>query len=263
MNGSRIILAAHRGDKLRYPENTMPAFLAALDAGVDMIETDIHLTRDGHLVLIHDRSALRTTGIDRFIDEMTLDEVRSLDAGSLFSSKFSNTPIPTVREFMQWVRSTTLLINWELKDYPRDVGSHHAFAAADALIEMIYEFGLERRSMINSFSSQVLEYCVNKWGHTFPIHGQGIHRCRRSHEITNIPEEQLFDWCCLYSEEKEHSPVEYPENFQYCRDNNVIPCVCIPDTHENYGRALELGCKMFTSNDILTADKILKELGVR
>ena len=56
MDGSRIILAAHRGDRKCFPENTMPAFESALRFGVDMIETDVHMTRDGHLVLIHDRS---------------------------------------------------------------------------------------------------------------------------------------------------------------------------------------------------------------
>ena len=52
MDGKRIILAAHRGDKKRFPENTMPAFEAALRAGVDMIETDVHMTRDGALMSI-------------------------------------------------------------------------------------------------------------------------------------------------------------------------------------------------------------------
>ena len=55
MNASRIILAAHRGDRKKHHENTMPAFEAALRFGADMIETDVHMTSDGHLVLIHEK----------------------------------------------------------------------------------------------------------------------------------------------------------------------------------------------------------------
>ena len=56
MDGKRVILAAHRGDKKRYPENTLPAFEAALRFGVDMIETDVHMTLDGELIIIRGRS---------------------------------------------------------------------------------------------------------------------------------------------------------------------------------------------------------------
>ena len=79
MNGSRIILAAHRGDRFNYPENTMPAFESAVSLGVDMIETDVRMSKDGELVLMHDRSTLRTTGVDKNIDEMLLSEIKKLD----------------------------------------------------------------------------------------------------------------------------------------------------------------------------------------
>ena len=80
MDSKGIILAAHRGDKKRYPENTMPAFIAAEKFGCDMIEMDLHMTADGELVIMHDRSAKRTAGVDRNLDEMTLAEVKELDA---------------------------------------------------------------------------------------------------------------------------------------------------------------------------------------
>ena len=56
MDGNKVILAAHRGDKKKCPENTMPAFENALRFGVDMIETDVHMTSDSASVLIHDRT---------------------------------------------------------------------------------------------------------------------------------------------------------------------------------------------------------------
>jgi glycerophosphoryl diester phosphodiesterase len=66
---NQIILAAHRGDKKRYPENTIPAFESALKYGTDMIETDVHMTSDGALVLIHDRALKRTTGAEGTTDQ--------------------------------------------------------------------------------------------------------------------------------------------------------------------------------------------------
>ena len=98
MNGKRVILAAHRGDRLKHPENSIPAFKSAIDFGVDMIETDIRMSKDGELVIIHDRSALRTAGVDRNIDEMTLFEIKELDIGKSFTEESDVVRIPTVNE---------------------------------------------------------------------------------------------------------------------------------------------------------------------
>lgn len=263
MDKKGIILAAHRGDRKNCPENTMPAFIASLNAGVEMIETDVHMTKDGELVIMHDRSALRTAGVDRNIDEMTLAEVMELDAGYLFSENFRGTKVPTVREFIEWIKDTPLLINWELKDYPVNVGDEHAFRAADLLIDLIEKYGLGDRSMVNSFSDRVLEHIYNRCGHRYPIHGQGIYHCPKTKDIPDVPEKELFDWCCMYPNEKGHLPMEYPENFKYCADHGIKTCVCLKDTEEIYRAAIELGCRMFTSNDIYEADRVMRKLGVR
>ncbi len=263
MKGQRVILAAHRGDRKRFPENTMPAFEAARRLGADMIETDIHLTGDGELIIMHDRSPLRTCGVDGLVDRMTLDEIRRLDAGAVFSPEFAGVGVPTVREFLEWARGTELLVNWELKDYPRDVGDDHAFAAADRLTDLIFEYGMSGRSMVNSFSARVLEHIKLRHGDTFPVHGQGIFNAPKSYDTADMSLIELFDWCCLYPDQKGRSPVEYPRQFEYCLKNGIIPCVCIADDEDTYRRAVELGCKMFTSNDIVEAERILRGLGVR
>ena len=263
MNGQRIILAAHRGDRKNCPENTMPAFESALRLGVDMIETDIRMTLDGELVLMHDRALERTAGAEGLTDKLTLSEIRTLDAGAWFSDDFINTPIPTVKEFIVLIKERDVLINWELKDYPNQVGEDFAFATADKLIELIKSNGLENRSMLNSFSDKVLMHVRSALGNAFPIHGQGIHRCSRSVDTADMKREELYDWCCLYPEKAGLRPLDFPENFLYCNENGILPCVCVPDTLETYKRYIELGCRMFTSNDIYEADKILRQLGVR
>lgn len=262
MNGSRMILAAHRGDKFRYPENTMPAFAAAVRLGVDMIETDVRMSKDGELVLIHDRSALRTTGIDKNIDEMTLSEIKELDAGCTFKDP-TQTDIPTVREFLAFIKDTDVLVNWEFKVYPADFGADTAFDIVDKLVGLIEEYGMSGRSMMNSFSAKILEYIHRKYKNRFPIHGQGIYKCRRSCDLSDMDETELFDWCCLYSGEPGRNPVEFKENFDYCVNHGILPCLCIPDNRENYKKAIDYGCKMFTSNNVAEAIRILSELKVR
>lgn len=262
MDGSRVILSAHRGDRLKYPENTLPAFSAALDFGVDMIETDIRMTKDNELVIIHDRSALRTTGVDKNIDEMTLDEVKKINAGFSFNPDV-HAEIPTVKEFLDLIKGSNILVNWEIKVYPKDFGEEITYEVTDKLIKLIEEYDMTKYSMINSFSKKTLEYIKKKYGNKFPLHGQGIHNCPKSNDESETKDYELFDWCCLWAEKPKTKPIDYKENFDYCIKNNVIPCVCIPDTLEDYKKAIDYGCKMFTSNDIYSADEILKKLGVR
>lgn len=263
MKFNGIILAAHRGDRKRFPENTLPAFSAAIKSGADMIETDVQMSKDGVMIIMHDDNTVRTTGTDGVIGKMTLKEIKQLDAGAWFSNDFKKTEIPTVSEFIELIKDTNILINWELKDYPCVCGDDFAFKSADKLIELIEENGLGERSMVNSFSNRLLEHIYLRYGHKYPIHGQGINACSQSNDRAETPEKTLFDWCCLYSEKPGMSPLDFGGNFEYCVANNIYPCVCLNDTEEIYAKALKLGCKMFTSNDIHTADKILKALNVR
>lgn len=260
---NEIILAAHRGDKKRFPENTVPAFESAIGLGVDMIETDVHMTSDGHLIIMHDRSLERTAGFKGFTNELSLADIRKLDAGAWFSPEFAGTPVPTVEEFIELIKDTDILINWELKDYPCDLGEEFAFLAADKLIEAIQSHGLEERSMINSFSDRVLEHVYVKYGASFCIHGQGINKCQRTKDTASVKQEELYDWCCLYPNKRGDTPLDYPENFEYCAKYNILPCVCVPDDLEAYRKYVQLGCRMFTSNDIYEADRILRELNLR
>ena len=89
-----IYVAAHRGLSSDYPENTMAAFRAAIAVGVDQIETDIRVSKDGELVLIHDATVDRTTNGHGRVDEMTFAELRTL--------RLSGTEhgIPTLREVL-------------------------------------------------------------------------------------------------------------------------------------------------------------------
>jgi glycerophosphoryl diester phosphodiesterase len=85
IRGEWPVNLAHRGASALAPENTIEAFRLAVEAGAGGLELDVHMTRDGHIVVIHDATVDRTTSGTGAVSEMTLDELRRLDAGHNFS----------------------------------------------------------------------------------------------------------------------------------------------------------------------------------
>jgi len=94
----RIVVIAHRGEHRAHPENTLPAFQAAIDAGADYFELDVRTTADGRLVLMHDAKVDRTTNGSGAVREMTFDQIRALDAGAKFNPQFTGTRVPSFEE---------------------------------------------------------------------------------------------------------------------------------------------------------------------
>ncbi|MBK7580281.1 MAG: glycerophosphodiester phosphodiesterase [Myxococcales bacterium] len=120
LNGPRPHCFAHRGGAALWPENTLPAFEGALGLGCDFIETDVHLTRDRHLVLFHDARLERTTNGYGQVREHTLSELERLDAGYWFSDDGKHRPwrgkgvrIPRLEELV--ALDPTLRMNVEMK----------------------------------------------------------------------------------------------------------------------------------------------------
>ena len=98
---NNIVVAGHRGYRSKYPENTLLSFQKALDLGVDMLEFDLHLTRDKKLVIIHDERVDRTTDSIGYVRDFSLKEIRELDAGSWFSNEYKGLEIPTLEELLE------------------------------------------------------------------------------------------------------------------------------------------------------------------
>ncbi|MCB1275015.1 glycerophosphodiester phosphodiesterase family protein [Prosthecobacter sp.] len=135
-------LCAHRGAMSTHPENTIPAFNEAIRLGAQMIEFDVQLTKDGALVLMHDATVDRTTNGKGKVADLTLAELKALDAGSKLDAKFAGTRIPTFEEALA-VFPKNVWLNCHLKG-GADVGAatakviaqtertHQAFLAATA-----------------------------------------------------------------------------------------------------------------------------------
>lgn len=149
----RAKVFAHRGVSGRFPENTMAAFQAALEAGADGIELDVQMAKDGMLVIIHDEKVDRTTGGTGYIKDMTFEEILQLDAGSWFAEVNAGETIPDLEKFLKWaaMEGNELLINIELKNdlivYP---------GMEKKVIDLILKYGLEQRVIISSFNAESL-----------------------------------------------------------------------------------------------------------
>lgn len=137
---------AHRGARRVAPENTLPAFAAALEMGADGIELDVHLTADGQLVVIHDFDVRKTTDGQGEVEHMSADQVGRLDAGSHFSPAFAGTRVPHLEEVIDLV-GDRCHINIEIK-------SNDPFArdASDSVAALIRRRNLYDQVIVSSFN---------------------------------------------------------------------------------------------------------------
>lgn len=137
---------AHRGARCVAPENTLPAFDAALALGVDGIELDVHLSRDGRLVVIHDFTLEATTNGRGRVTDQTAAELARLDAGSHFSPSFAGTGVPTLEQVLDLVGSRCM-VNVEIKSLEPDGGQ-----AANAVAELVRDRRLHDQVIVSSFN---------------------------------------------------------------------------------------------------------------
>jgi glycerophosphoryl diester phosphodiesterase len=103
-----IVAVGHRGTVKFAPENTMAAFNKAIELGADLLEMDIRETKDGHLVIMHDETVDRTTDGTGMVTDLTLAEIRKLDAGSWFGPQFKGERVPTLEEVLSAIRGRAL-----------------------------------------------------------------------------------------------------------------------------------------------------------
>jgi glycerophosphoryl diester phosphodiesterase len=109
-----IQISSHRGNSHIAPENTLPALENAIIAKSDFAEIDVQETKDGVLVLLHDFSLYRTAGVRKYIWNVTIGEVRQMDAGSWFAAAYRETKIPTLEEALVYCKGK-IKLNIEIK----------------------------------------------------------------------------------------------------------------------------------------------------
>jgi glycerophosphoryl diester phosphodiesterase len=144
---------AHRGYSDRYPENTMVAFQAAIRWGARLVELDVRLSKDGKVVVIHDASVERTTDGHGPVGDHTLEELKQLDAGSWFDSRFSGERIPTLEEVLRQIAGRGC-INIEIKTSLAN--GAYTGALERAVIETVRRTNAGEMVLVSSFDVTVL-----------------------------------------------------------------------------------------------------------
>src|SRR6266702_7074370 len=114
----RVWVVGHRGAMGHCPENTLASFERGLELGADWIELDVHLSRDGALVVIHDETVDRTTNGSGLVQEHTLAELKKLEAGAWFGAAYAGQRILTLDEVLVWAQSTGTVLDIEIKNAP-------------------------------------------------------------------------------------------------------------------------------------------------
>lgn len=172
-----MIVIAHRGANRFAPQNTLHAFQKAAELRSDGVETDVHVTKDGHLVLCHNSTVNKTSNGKGRISDLNLSDLRGFDFGSWFGSKFKNTRIPTFDEFLSSMKNTAVsVLDIELK--PQRNGR---LDFVEDVIEKVKEYGLESKLFISSFDYKILERVKQvdskiQTGYLYPAMGEVIKR---------------------------------------------------------------------------------------
>ncbi|MEJ2165060.1 MAG: glycerophosphodiester phosphodiesterase family protein [Desulfobacterales bacterium] len=148
-------IIGHRGYPAKYPENTLAAFQAAIVAGATMVELDVMLSRDRKLVVIHDATLERTTNGNGGVVDLTLAELKRLDAGSRFNAAFANQQLPELSEVLDLVNGRAY-VNIEIKSNAYE--SHHPPDAVEKqVVALLRQKKMLDTALISSFEAKILE----------------------------------------------------------------------------------------------------------
>ena len=163
---NRPLVVAHRGSSSLAPENTLASFRQAIEDGADAVELDVRLTRDGHVVVIHDRELRRTAGKRGRVDSHTLREIRALSAGTWFHRRFAAERIPTLDEVFE-LAAGKCGVDVEIKVDKGDPGGEET---VDRVCRIIRAHRARQWTLVTSFSARA----VRKAGSILPGIATGL-----------------------------------------------------------------------------------------
>lgn len=166
-----MLIYAHRGYSSLYPENTLASFKAAIATGADGIETDIHVTRDGILIITHDEEISRVSDGKGMVKDMTYEELLKFDFGSWKGEQFRGERIPTLDELLDLLEGTDMVLNIEIKMgfimYPK---------IEEKALAKVTERGFLDRVIFSSFNHYSIAKLkqLNSQAKVAPLYSEGI-----------------------------------------------------------------------------------------
>lgn len=250
MNGllqnEKILIAGHRGLKALYPENTRVSFLAAIEAGVDMLETDLRITKDKKIVIMHDKKVDRTTNGKGEVINKSLDEMKLLDAGVKFNPKFEGEHVLSLEEFCSLVLPyKNLLLNIEIKDALNE--------AVDIAMRVLRANSLTQRCVFTSFSGEIIAYMHDYYN----IRTQGF--TKKNFHTFNEGENGTYSKMYAVGLDVNEVTKSLVQDFV---NRGIRPWAWCPDSEDEARHCLECGIELMTCNDIRPALKVCRDMGL-
>lgn len=234
----KILIAGHRGNPSVLPENTLESFKSAIECGVDMLETDIHLTKDNVLILMHDDDVKRTTDGEGLIREKTYEEIKTLNAGTAKQPM----SVPTLREFLEYSAGIPdLLLNLEIKVYLETEGPERVAYTVNETVRMCEELGLGKQIMLNCFDAYVLEYTYLTYGKKYFLHGFYPYSIMKN---VKLNPSLYLDYACYWT-----TGQEAKKRCEELRALKIEPCTGSDTSEDSFFEAVSYGCTLFTENN--------------
>lgn len=245
-----VSVAAHRGDQAFAKENTREAFAAAIASGCDMIETDIHLTRDHVLILMHDHAVDRTTDGTGLIADYTYEELCRINCNP--DGAFS--AVPTLDEFLALCVEHDMMVNLEIKEYCTPGNEDRCRLCVEQTLALVEKYNWVEKTIINSFDAYVLEYTDEISGGKYLLHG--FYPYSIMSNVGRNPDEYLY-CACIFDDGS-------ADCYNDLKARGIEPCAGAGvKTKEHFDSCVKLGAVLFTSNAPADAMRYLDELGYR
>jgi glycerophosphoryl diester phosphodiesterase len=248
---ARPMSIAHRGDSTRFPENTRLAYEQAIAQGVEMIECDVNLTRDGVLVMMHDATLDRTTDGRGRVRDATLDEIQRLDAGAKFSPEFAGLRVPTTEETLLLFREAGIYGCFEVKGGDDD----QAKRIAAALVELFLKHDALGYALMSSYYHPAMALAKARAPELV------LAPERLPDDAPADPPEAVRQAQALGAPILQHEyQVTTPEVIQVLHDHNIAVWAWTTNTEASLVEALEKGADALMSDDVTAMLAVINRL---
>jgi glycerophosphoryl diester phosphodiesterase len=216
----------------------------------DMLELDVHLTKDDVLIIMHDRAVDRTTDGTGIIDDMTFEEIERLNAGSPTAPE----RVPRFDEFIKWASEIGIMLNIEIKEYYSEENEERTVRCIEKVIELVEKHEMADKVVINSFDGWILEYVYKHYGKKYMLHGFYPYTIMRN--VSTDPTEYLYCACIFDSLNK--------SLYDELIEKGIEPWIGASVTQKNKLEVCQsYGARLVTTNNTKDTISKLKEAGLR
>lgn len=269
----KALFLGHMGASGEQPANSLSGIRKAIELGVHGIETDLHGTLDGRIVLMHDDDVSTVTLKTGKLTQMTYEEARRLNISERFRPEFEAETVPSLEELLEMTEPVPdFVLNLEFKDYPERIGEV-AYRTVDETIRLVEEAGMGERVIFASLSCGILKYIIRKYGDKYPIESvfpsfvmigefdEEIYEHSLFAAVINVGvrEDGSHDWMLPMRE-----PVLPHEEMVKLKRWGVTPCISQApwDTEEVVKRCIDEGYLMYICNYPTNGKKVLQHCGL-